>query len=250
MKLSIITATYNSEKTIQHCLASIKNQTYGKVEHIIIDGKSTDQTLKIIEDYAKEKTNVKIISESDKGIYDALNKGIHHATGDIIGFLHSDDEFQDSSTLKKVINAFEFNRADGVYGDLNYVNAEDSSRIVRYWKSKPFESNMLLKGWMPPHPTLFLKKEVYKKHGIFDLAFKIVADYDFILRIFQDQSLRFFYLPENICKMRIGGASSASRNLKKKMKEDLKAMRNNDLPNPYSTLVRKNVSKLNQFIKR
>jgi glycosyltransferase len=250
MKISIITATYNSEKTIKSCLQSVKSQDYENIEHIIIDGKSTDNTLSFLSKYAESNPNVTYITEPDKGIYDALNKGLQLATGDVLGFLHSDDEFYDQSTITKIAAAFDQNNPDGVYGNLNYISSTDDTRVIRFWKSKPFQHKMLTEGWMPPHPTLFLKSKVYHKHGPFDLSYKISADYDFILRIFKDDALRFTYIAETITNMRMGGASSNFKNLKEKMIEDLNALKKNALPAPYAVILRKNISKLPQLFKR
>jgi glycosyltransferase len=245
MKISIITATYNSEKHIESVIACIASQTYKNIEWVVVDGASKDATLKVIkENYTGELT---ILSEPDKGIYDALNKGLALATGDIIGFLHSDDFFENERVLQDIASQFERNSSDGVYGDLRYVNADDTDKIVRYWKSKPFHKRLLQKGWMPAHPTLFLKKEVYQKHGNFDTSFKISADYDFMLRILKDNTLKFNYLPQVITNMRVGGASNALGNIQQKMKEDLKALHQNQIPTPYFTLFRKNTSKIKQF---
>ena len=247
MKLTLITATYNSENTILDCLRSVALQDYGQIEHLIIDGKSNDNTLSIIENFKFNKTENRVISEKDKGIYDALNKGIAMASGDIVGFVHSDDFLSTPHILSRIVKSFDENTA-GVYGDLDYVDSMDSKRTIRAWKSTNFSSRLLAKGWMPPHPTLFLKKEVYKKHGNFDLDFKIAADYDFMLRIFSDNSLQFCYLPEVITKMRVGGVSNRNlRNLIKKSTEDYRALKNNNIAFPLKALVQKNISKIPQF---
>lgn len=250
MKVSIITATYNSAITIEGCINSVLSQSYPNIEYIIIDGASKDETPKTVASFAEENPNILYTSEPDKGIYDALNKGIKKASGDIIGFLHSDDFFENENVIQHIIETFEQKKCDGVYGDLKYVNAENQNKVIRFWKSQPFHQSLLKKGWMPAHPTLFLKKDVYQKHGNFDLNFKIAADYDFMLRILKDDTLKFTYFPQVITNMRIGGASNALGNIKLKMKEDLKAMRNNGIPLPFYTLLRKNASKILQFIKR
>jgi glycosyltransferase involved in cell wall biosynthesis len=250
MKLSIITATYNSADTISSAIESVLQQDYPDIEHLIVDGASSDDTLDIVKSYQKENPQIVLHSDPDKGIYDALNKGVKLATGAVIGFLHSDDFFNDMQILSKVMKILDDKNVDGVFGDLKYVNAEDPSKVVRYWKSKPFNPNLLKRGWMPAHPTLFLKKEVYQKHGLFDLNFKIAADYDFMLRILKDNDLSLEYLPEVITHMRVGGASNAMGNIKQKMKEDLKALRKNGIKLPYITLLRKNISKIPQFLGR
>jgi len=247
MKISIITATYNSEQNIASALESVNSQTYKNLELVIIDGASKDNTIsKIKETFIGD---LKIISEKDKGIYDALNKGIAIATGDVIGFVHSDDFLASTELLSKIAAIFQEEKADGVYGDLQYVNKEDTSKVIRYWKSEAFKPELLKKGWMPAHPTLFLKKEVYEKYGLFNLKYNIAADYDLMLRIFSDPTLKFKYLPEVITKMRLGGASNRSlKNIKLKSQEDLRALRANGIKNPLKVLAYKNFSKLGQFV--
>ncbi|QQY83986.1 glycosyltransferase [Tamlana sp. s12] len=250
MKITLITATYNSETSIKTCIESVLSQDYPEVEHLIIDGVSTDSTLNIVKDFLKKHDHITLISEPDQGIYDALNKGISKATGEVIGFVHSDDFLASENVLSEIASQFEKKKCDGVYGDLEYVDKQNTNKIMRYWKSCPFTLKLLKKGWMPAHPTLFLKQEIYKKHGIFDQNFKIAADYDFILRIFKDQQLNFIYLPMVITKMRTGGASNRSlKNVITKSKEDYKALNKNQIGG-WSTLFIKNVSKLSQFYKK
>jgi len=247
MKVSIITATYNSAPSIKTALQSVSSQNYLNMELVVIDGNSKDNTLAVV----KQKYNrpAKIISENDKGIYDALNKGVKAASGDIIGLVHSDDFLASPEIISEVTAAFQKYEVDGVYGDLQYVQKEDTSKVVRYWKSKQFYSGLLNKGWMPAHPTLFLRKEVYEKHGLFDLNYKIAADYDMMLRVFSDTSLNFHYLPKVITKMRVGGASNRSlKNIKLKSTEDLKVLRANGIKNPLKVLGYKNFLKLSQFV--
>ncbi|MDW5287862.1 glycosyltransferase family 2 protein [Formosa sp. PL04] len=251
MKVSIITATYNSEKTIGDCLKSVLNQDYSNIEYIIIDGASKDKTLEIIAEVKQKHLNVICVSEPDKGIYDALNKGIEKASGDVVGFLHSDDFFASNETISHIVNAFEQEQVDGVYGDLHYINSTNSEKIVRNWKSKPFSEKLLKQGWMPAHPTLFLKKLVYTKHGLFNLNFKIAADYDLMLRIFKDTSLHFKYLPKVITKMRVGGASNRSlKNIWLKTREDYMALKGNNLGSPALVICSKNLSKIPQLFKK
>ena len=249
MKISIITASYNSESNIIAAINSILAQNYTPIEILIIDGLSTDRTVSLIMKDFKEK--IRIISEKDKGIYDALNKGIKLATGDIIGFVHSDDLLASPAETSNIVEAFKEHGVDGVYGDLQYIDKENTSKIIRYWKSQQFTPELLKRGWMPAHPTLFLRREVYEKHGLFNLDYKIAADYDLMLRIFSDPTLKFHYLPRVITKMRVGGASNRSlKNIKLKSSEDLRALKANGVPNPYFVLARKNFGKLGQFVKR
>ena len=250
MKISIITATFNSGKFIESCIKSILKQNYKKFEIIIIDGLSTDSTIKKIKKLLDKHNNIKFFSEKDLGIYHALNKGIEKANGDIIGFVHSDDLLYNKNVLSNIIDVFKNSNIDGVYGDLQYVEKQNTNKVIRYWKSKDFKPNLINKGWTPPHPTLYLRKKVYEKHGCFDLSYSISADYDFMLRILKDKTLKFSYLPKVITKMRVGGASNKSvKNILKKSKEDYRAIRSNHIGGWFSILI-KNTSKIKQFILR
>ena len=243
MKISLITSTFNSESTLKDTIDSIKCQQYNDIEHIIIDGGSTDNTLNII----KKNLQIRYITEPDKGIYDALNKGVAMATGAFVGFVHSDDLLADNQIISKIVREFQNKEIDGVYGDLFYVDKNNISKVIRTWKSCDFKTNLLKKGWMPAHPTFFLKKEVYVKHGGFNLNYKIAADYDFMLRVLKDDYLKFSYLPEIVTKMRVGGKSNRSlKNIFKKTKEDYRAIKSNDIGGFFS-IVRKNTSKIKQF---
>ena len=253
MKFSIITATYNSESTLQDCLDSVKQQSWPYIEHIIIDGASTDRTVQIAEAYASDMSSadrtVQIFSAPDNGLYDALNKGIMKASGDIIGFVHSDDLLDNHLVLEQIRDAFVQSNADGIYGDLLYVNQSDTHKVIRSWKSGVFHNNKLKYGWMPAHPTLYLKKEVYNTFGQFDLSFKISADYDFILRIFSSETLKFFYLPATVVRMRMGGKSNSSgKNMLQKSKEDYRILKKSHYRSPFLTLFCKNFRKIPQFI--
>ena len=250
MKISIITATFNRGHFIESCVLSILRQDIKDVELIIIDGLSTDSTFEKLRPLIKKNKNIKFYSETDSGIYDALNKGIDKANGEIIGFLHSDDVFYNSEVLKKIICKFKNHDIDGLYGNLEYVEKIDTNKVVRFWESCAFNNNLLRKGWAPPHPTLFLKSNIYKKHGKFDLKFKISADYDFMLRIFKDDSLKFEYVPRVITRMRTGGVSNKNiKNILIKTFEDFKAIRKNKIGS-VGTLLRKNTSKIKQFYKK
>ncbi len=249
--LSIITATYNSEKSIASSIESVINQTEKDIEFILVDGASTDNTVKIARELLEngKLKKIIIISEPDNGIYDALNKGIAAATGDIIGFVHSDDLLADNTIIEKVVSTINNENLDGIYGHLQYVQQDDPSKIIRFWKSKEFKPRHLNYGWMPPHPTLFLKKEVYAQSGNFDTSFKIAADYDFILRVFKNQAYSIKRVDNVLVKMRMGGASNKNLgNIIVKMKEDLQALKNNQIPFKFNALLFKNLRKLNQFI--
>tara|TARA_B100001093_G_scaffold479610_1_gene508760 strand:+ start:13423 stop:14169 length:747 start_codon:yes stop_codon:yes gene_type:complete len=247
MKVTLITAAYNSALNIKTCLDSVLDQNYSDIEYLIIDGKSLDKTLDIVKEYQKNCPFIKVVSEEDKGIYDALNKGINLASGDIIGFVHSDDLLESNDIINDIVSIIRFEDLDGVYGDLQYVDKNNIQKIIRNWKSCDYKPGILENGWMPAHPTLFLRKEVYDKHGLFDLSYIISADYDFMLRIFNDVELKFAYLPKVIAKMRVGGASNRSlKNIILKTKEDYRAIKSNNNGN-LLTLIRKNISKIKQF---
>lgn len=245
MKISVITATFNSYPSIKDCIHSLVSQENVDLEHIVIDGGSADRTLEFIKD---SPLRSRIVSEPDRGIYDALNKGIKMATGDVVGFLHSDDSFASPAVLSSLVSEFERTKADGIYGDLVYVLRENTGKVIRVWRSTGFKSWYLKYGWMPAHPTLFLKREVYQKCGQFDLNYKIAADYDFIQRIFKEESLKFAYLPIITTKMKIGGASNKNlKNIRCKMIEDYRIIKKNHVGGWY-TLLLKNLMKVNQFI--
>ncbi|RXJ46059.1 glycosyltransferase family 2 protein [Gelidibacter gilvus] len=248
MKISIITATYNSAKTLEVCMDSVLQQSYKDIEYIIIDGSSKDDTLSLVKSKVEKHSNIIVVSEPDNGIYDALNKGIAKATGDIIGFVHSDDFLADQTVISQIAEAFESQAIDGIYGNLHYVQFDDTSKIVRNWVSQPFYPKLLNRGWMPAHPTLFLKREVYAKYGQFNLNYKIAADYDFILRVFKQEQHRFKFLPLTITKMRVGGASNRSlKNLYQKTKEDYNAAYINKIRFPLRVILSKNLSKIPQW---
>ncbi len=247
MKFSIITAVYNNAATISDAIESVLSQTHDDIEYIVIDGASTDGTKEIIEGYREHIAT--FVSEADKGIYDALNKGIANATGDVICFLHSDDIYEDKSVIEKANAMFEQSGAESIYGDLVYVKKENVSKVIRYWKSGDFTPVKLERGWMPPHPTFMVKRSVYEAHGGFDTSFRIAADYDTVLRFLGVQGISTSYLPQVMVKMRLGGESNKSfANLKKKTAEDIKALQKNGIGG-YGTIAIKNFSKISQFLK-
>lgn len=246
MKVSIITATYNSASTIHDTLASLESQTYPDIEYIIIDGSSKDNTLEVIK---RSCTRVsKIISEQDHGIYDALNKGIAAATGDIVGFLHSDDLFAYPDAIQDMVGVFQSGEYDAVYADLEYVQQKDVSKVVRLWQSGAYNKKKLKYGWMPAHPTFYMKRSCYKRLGDFDLSYKIAADYDSILRYLWRGNINAGYLQKVLIKMRVGGVSNRSlTTILRKTREDIQTMRNNGLFWPL-TVALKNLSKIPQFL--
>lgn len=245
MKISIITATFNSSATIRDTLKSVQSQKFPDVEHIIVDGLSSDDTLHIVRQF-----NVAtVLSEKDEGIYDAMNKGIRLATGEVIGILNSDDIYADENVLREVGEIFRDDQVDVCYADLQYVDEHDTTKLVRNWKSGNFSKNSFLYGWMPPHPTLFLRRRVYDKVGLFNLAFKTAADYELMLRVFVRHEFKVQYLPRVVVKMRTGGASNSS--LKRRLyanREDRRAWKVNNLKPYFFTLYLKPIRKIFQFI--
>lgn len=249
MKVSIITATYNSSIYIVDCIGSTYNQTYNNIEHIIIDGGSEDNTIEIIKSQPNRVT--KIISEPDGGIYDAMNKGIMLANGDIIGILNSDDLYIKNDIIEKIVEEFKNNPIlDGIYTDLVYVRPYDINKIVRYWKTGEFKKGSFKKGWHPAHPTLFLKKSVYQRYGLFDLQFNLAADFDLMLRLFERYSINTKYLPIVSVKMRLGGATNKSIvNIVQGNIECLQSFKNNSLQTPLLYFIYRLFPKLFQFFK-
>ncbi len=246
MKISIITSVYNNKRTIAESIESVLSQTYNNIEYIVVDGASTDGTFDIIKQYQNKIST--FISEPDKGIYDGLNKGIKLATGDVIGFLHSDDLYQNNRVIETIAQTFKDNQVDSIYGDLIYVRQHDTSKVVRYWKSGVFSIKKLSQGWMPPHPTFFVKRKKYEEFDGFDTRFQIAADYDIILRLLGKHSITTYYIPKILIKMRIGGKSNKNlKNLFLKSLEDIKAMKKNGIGHPSSIII-KNISKIPQFL--
>ena len=243
MKISVITVCYNSEENIATCLDSYASQTYSDKELIVIDGASTDRTLSIVQRYRPER----LVSERDKGLYYALNKGVTFATGDVVCFLHSDDVFGSPNVLENIASIFEKYNTDSVYADLQYVSKNDISHVVRNWHSGKFTQNGLRRGWMPPHPSFFVKKSVYERYGLFDTRYKIAADYDIMMRFLGKYRISTAYCPIVAVKMRVGGASNRSlKNIILKTKEDFLIARANNIGGLF-TVVCKNFRKLNQF---
>ncbi len=286
MKVSIITVSYNSAKTIGDTISSVQKQSYKNIEYIVVDGNSTDGTVEIVKQYLDSSKDVsqdalqdsakdvsqdasqdasqdsskdasqdsakgvvtKFLCERDKGIYDAMNKGLALATGDIIGVLNSDDFYCSNDVIENVVRAFEENETDCLYGDLNYVDPIDTSKIFRKWRSGSYSKENFLKGWMPPHPTFFVKKSCYENFGTFETQFKSAADYELMLRFLFKESCSAQHLPKVMIHMRAGGVSNVSfKNRLRANREDRLAWKINGLKPKWFTLLRKPLSKLKQY---
>lgn len=248
MKVSIITVVYNNVKTIRSAINSVLNQSYNEIEYIIIDGASTDGTLDIINEY-RDKISV-IVSEKDNGIYDAMNKGILQATGDIIGILNSDDLYDNNKIIEIIADEFiKDKKLEIVYGDLVYVAKNDISKIVRKWTSCDYDLTFFDRGEVPPHPSLFLKNNVYKIAGLFNLEYKLASDYEFMLRVFKKNTFKLKYINKVLVKMRLGGATNKNyKNIYLGNVEILKAWKINGLKIPILFIPRRIIKRLSQFI--
>lgn len=230
MKISLITVTYNSGKTVRDTLESVLRQTYFDTEYIIVDGASTDNTMDLIRQYAPRfNRRIRYVSEPDRGLYDAMNKGIRMATGEVVGILNSDDLFAEATALEKIINCFlRHPETDAVYADLYYVASQDTDRVIRHWISGKRSS--FRKGWHPAHPTFYVRREVYQRYGLFDPDFKLAADFELMLRFIEKNNIRLVYLPEPLVRMRLGGATSKNlTNIIRGNKECIEAFKKHGL---------------------
>lgn len=244
--ISIITVSFNSESTITDTLRSVSEQTYPSIEHIVVDGGSRDETVALINQHGSRVAA--LVSEPDQGIYDAMNKGLRLASGDFVGFLNADDIFANSEVVADIAAVASADQVAAVYGDLVYVARGLPKRMVRHWHSGHFHRSRLRFGWMPPHPTLYMRLDVQREVGEFDLGFRISADYDFMLRFLARPSIRVEYLPKVLVRMKTGGNSNRSlAALLLKSTEDLRALRKNRVGGA-ATLLCKNLRKLPQFL--
>lgn len=248
MKVSIITAVRNGIETIADAIDSVQAQDYACIEHVLVDGASSDGTAELL--LGMRGGNRIVVSEPDSGIYDALNKGMRRSTGDVIGVMHADDLFHGPAVVARVVSAMQRESVDLVYGDLQYVARHDASTVVRYWKSGTFRRAALHRGWMPPHPAVFIRRQLLESVGEYDTSYRIAADYDFLLRILMRRETRCAYLPEVLVRMRVGGVSNRSLPaILRKSREDLRAIRANGAGG-VSVLLCKNLRKLPQFLLR
>jgi glycosyltransferase involved in cell wall biosynthesis len=245
IKISLITVTFNAGSTIERCIKSVISQTYKNVEYIIIDGASTDATLQIVNSHSDHIH--RFVSEPDQGIYDAMNKGINFATGDIVGMLNADDYFSDNCVLADIARVFEDKNVELAYGDLDYVN--QLGNIFRKWRSGRYTAGKFNWGWMPPHPTFYCRTTLFGEYGGYSLDYGTAADYELMLRFMHKFNLRCFYLKKVIIKMKTGGASN--KNLSSRVKgliNDFRAMRRNGIRSPFVTVFLKRLRKIGQYI--
>jgi glycosyltransferase involved in cell wall biosynthesis len=253
MKISIITVCFNARQTIAETIDSVCHQSYPNTEYILIDGISSDGTVEVIKNHPQFAQITRLISESDKGIYDAMNKGISLASGDVIGLLNADDVYVDNTILDQVAKVFEDESIDACFADLVYVKQFDSSKIIRYWKSCKYKPGLFEKGWMPAHPTFFVRRKIYEKFGLFDLTFKYQADFELTMRYLAIHQIHTCYIPKIWVKMRLGGISN--NNLLGVIKANLEAYRackKSQLKIPIAPLfiLRKIASRLPQFFNK
>lgn len=246
MKISLITVTHNSEKYLDDCIMSVIKQTYKNIEHIIVDGKSTDATVSIIERYSPYIS--KWISEVDRGMYDAINKGMKMATGDIIGLLNSDDVLASSNVISEIVKCFKDSNVESLYGDLEYVDQNDTGQVLRLWKGQDYKRERFKFGWMPAHPTFYFRKELIERFGGYESHYFTSADYELMARYLFVNKVSSVYLPKLIVRMRKGGASNS--NLYRRLRanrRDYLAMKKNLIPFPFVASLLKPIRKLPQY---
>ncbi len=245
MRISLVTPAFNSARTIRDTLLSIQAQDYPDIEHIIVDGVSKDNTLDIISEFPHVS---RLISEPDRGLYDAMNKGLRLASGDVVGIINSDDFYTGPHVIRKVAEKMNETGADALYADLEYVGVSNINRVVRTWKAGHFTPRFFYNGWMPPHPTFFVRRELYDRYGLFNPDFRFSADYELMLRFLLRHNIPVCYLPEVIVRMRVGGASNASiLNRLRANREDRLAWKINGLRPHFYTLYLKPLSKVGQY---
>jgi glycosyltransferase involved in cell wall biosynthesis len=249
MKISVVTVTFNSVHTVADTLESVAEQTYSNIEHIVVDGASTDGTLDVIERHCANVA--KVISEPDRGIYDAMNKGLGMATGEIIGFLNADDVYADHEVLARVTAAMKGDELDALFGDAEFFSPDRPDRPLRRYRSQHFRPDRIAWGWMPAHPTLFLRHQVFERFGMFRTDYRIAGDFELVARMFHTGTLRYRYLPEILVKMRTGGVSTAGwRSTLLLNREVLRACRENGIPSNLPKILTKYPAKLLEFLRR
>ncbi|NOR25945.1 MAG: glycosyltransferase [Desulforhopalus sp.] len=250
MRISVITVSFKASSTIEDTIVSVKSQQYQDLDYIVIDGGSSDGTIKIIKQHPDIVTYW--ISEPDNGIYDAMNKGLSKASGEIVGFLNADDIYVGHDVLDKVAAVFSDPTVDACYSDLVYVSPNDLTRVVRYWRSSPYREGLFAKGWCPPHPTFFVRKHIYEKFGGFDLTYTIGNDIEIMMRLLARHKIKSVYIPETTVKMRIGGTSNRNfSNVFRQNIEIIRAARNNNIPlKPFLFIFSKMLSRLGQFLRK
>lgn len=249
MRISIVTVCYNSERYIRSAMDSVIGQSYKDIEYILVDGGSKDKTCEIIKSYGDKVS--KFVSEKDKGIYDAMNKGLRMASGEYVGILNSDDFYMNSNVLEKVAEMLKLRKTDSLYADLLYVDTINPQKEVRFWKTGEFKPGSFKRGWHPAHPTFFVKKSIYEKFGYFNLDFKLSADFEIMLRFLEKHKISSCYLPEPIVRMRLGGATNKSiGNIIKQNKECFRSFKLNGLPVSFLYPIYRLAPKLLQYINK
>lgn len=252
MKITLITVTYNSSNTLKSTFESILKQSYTDIEYIVVDGSSKDNTLSIIKEYEPLfKAKLKWISEPDEGLYDAMNKGIRMATGDIVGILNSDDFFTSNNVLQEIATTFKKNKElDAIYGDIHFVNPDNLQKCVRYYSSKVFKRGLMRLGFIPAHPSFYIRRECFDKYGLYKTDYKIAADFEFLLRVIYKQKIRTKYLPMDMVTMRTGGASTSGiKSYVGIMKEHLRAFKENEIYTNVGLLSLRYIYKVGEIIK-
>jgi glycosyltransferase involved in cell wall biosynthesis len=249
MKISILTVAFNSATTIADTLRSVASQTHVDIEHIVVDGASTDATLDVVRAHGAHVA--RLVSEPDRGIFYAMNKALSIATGDVVGFLNSDDLLANDGVIAHIADSFVSSGVDAVYGDLVFVDPLETAKVVRYWQSKPYVRGACLSGWMPPHPTLYVRRELLANVNGFDTEFRLQSDFDLCLRLFEVKRMRSMYVPETFVRMRTGGATTGTwRNMVRGNLEAARACRKNGFDGGPAFIARKIFGRVPQFFAR
>lgn len=249
VRISVVTAVLNGAATVADCLRSVAAQTLPGTEHVVVDGGSTDGTVEIVRGFRERRGP--FVSERDRGIFDALNKGIRLATGDVVGVLGADDAYEAPDVLAEVARTLDRTGADSCYGDLVYVRRDDPSRVVRYWRAGDFRPGLFRRGWMPPHPTFFARRRLFEALGGFRTDLRIAADYELMLRFLERHRVSTVHVPRVLVRMRLGGTSNAGlRRLVRKSREDARALSLHGYRGAWGTVALKNVVKFPQFFRR